>query len=392
MPLKILVIGDQHFTTKNIPEIDTFIKVITDIAIKTKPDLIVLLGDLLHTHEKINTVPLNKAYDFINKMRTIAKTYILVGNHDYINASQFLTSNHWLNSLKEWYNVVIVDKINYTTIYDKLLVFSPYVEPTRFIEALETEPAINWKEANLIFCHQEFAGCNMNGNYISNQGHWDLSYPQVIAGHIHTRQHLQKNIYYTGSSMETEWKDESILNPEASFNSIALITYNDDDKDDKDKDNNINNNININDKDFTIEEIPMKLNRKLKIHLTIDELDSFQIPIKTDDDDDTQEVQDKIKIQISGIPYEEFNTLKKTAKYKELLQNNIKVDFEFNKTEVKVNNEKLQQIINDESLNNNFRCIFESIAKQHKDPVYHQIYQQIMNNRTIQTEDILILN
>jgi hypothetical protein len=123
----------------------------------------------------------------------------------------------------------------------------------------------------------------------------------------------------------------------------------------------------------------------------MDELDSFQIPTKTKDEDEDDEVQDKIKIQISGIPYEEFNTLKKTAKYKELLENNIKVDFEFNKTEVKVNNEKLQQIINDESLND-FRSIFESIAKQQKDPVYHQIYQQIMNNRTIKTEDILILN
>jgi DNA repair exonuclease SbcCD nuclease subunit len=387
---KILVIGDQHFTTKNIPEIDTFIKVITDIALKTKPDLIVLLGDLLHTHEKINTVPLNKAYEFINHMRTIAKTYILVGNHDYINASQFLTSNHWLNSLKEWYNVVIVDKITYTTITttsnggggDKLLVFAPYVEPTRFIEALNTEPAINWKEANLIFCHQEFAGCNMNGNYISNQGHWDLSYPQIIAGHIHTRQHLQKNIYYTGSSMETEWKDESILNPQASFNSIALITFNDL-QPPKEADD---------DKEFTLEEIPIKLNRKLKIHLTMDELDSFQIPpMKDDNDVEGVHVQDKIKIQISGIPYEEFNTLKKTAKYKELLDNNIKVDFEFNKTEVKVNNQKLQQIINDESLNNDFRSIFDSIAKQQTDPVYHQIYQQIMNNRTIETKDILII-
>lgn len=386
---KILVIGDQHFTTKNIPEIDTFIKVINDIALKTKPDLIVLLGDLLHTHEKINTVPLNKAYDFINKMRTIAKTYILVGNHDYINASQFLTSNHWLNSLKEWYNVVIVDKITYSTINDKLFVFAPYVEPTRFIEALDTEPAINWKEANLIFCHQEFAGCNMNGNYISNQGHWDLSYPQVIAGHIHTRQHLQKNIYYTGSSMETEWKDESILNPQASYNTIALITYNDNEKKKTEE----------LDKDFTLEEIPMKLNRKLKIHLTMDELDSFQIPTKkcinevadeADGNDDAVQVQDKIKIQISGIPYEEFNTLKKTAKYKELLENNIKVDFEFNKTEVKVKNEKLQQIINDESLND-FRSIFESIAKQQTDPVYHQIYERIMNNRSIDAKDILII-
>jgi DNA repair exonuclease SbcCD nuclease subunit len=381
---RILVVGDQHFTTKNIPEIDTFINVINDIAIKKKPDLIVLLGDLLHTHEKINTVPLNKAYDFINKMRLLAKTYIIVGNHDYINASQFLTTNHWLNGIKEWNNVVVVDTIKQLILNDKLLVFAPYVEPTRFIEALNTNPDIHWKEANLIFCHQEFAGCNMNGNYISNQGHWDLSYPQIIAGHIHTRQHLQKNIYYTGSSMETEWKDESILNPQASYNSIALITYDDDDTIPKDYE-----------KDFALEEIPMKLNRKLKIHLTMDELDSFQIPTKSPDNDNAQEdddgIHDKIKIQISGIPYEEFNTLKKTAKYKELLENNIKVDFEFNKSEVKVNNQKLQQILNDESHNNDFRTIFESIAKQQPDPVYHQIYERIMNNRILETKDILII-
>ena len=184
--------------------------------------------------------------------------------------------------------------------------------------------------------------------------------------------------------METEWKDESILNPQASYNSIALITYDDDDTIPKDYE-----------KDFALEEIPMKLNRKLKIHLTMDELDSFQIPTKSPDNDNAQEdddgIHDKIKIQISGIPYEEFNTLKKTAKYKELLENNIKVDFEFNKSEVKVNNQKLQQILNDESHNNDFRTIFESIAKQQPDPVYHQIYERIMNNRILETKDILII-
>ena len=98
----IVAIGDQHFTTKNIPEIDIFIDVVTEMVSEKKPDFIVLMGDLLHTHEKIHTVPLNKAYEFINKMRKIAKTFILVGNHDYINASQFLTTNHWLNGVKEW--------------------------------------------------------------------------------------------------------------------------------------------------------------------------------------------------------------------------------------------------------------------------------------------------
>ena len=351
----ILAIGDQHFTTKNIPEIDKFIETTTDIATSVKPDIIVLLGDLLHSHEKINTIPLNKAYIFIKKMRDIALTFILVGNHDYINASQFLTDNHWLNSLKEWDNVIVVDKVIHHNIDGKLLVFSPYVEPTRFEEALNTTE--NWKNASLIFCHQEFFGCNMNGNYISNQGKWDLSYPQIIAGHIHTRQHLQKNIYYTGSSMETEWRDETVQSSLNSSNTIALIKL----------DDNIN-----------IEEIDLKLNKKVKIHLNIDELDSFVIP----------ETEDTIKLQISGIPYEEFNTLKMTTKYKELVENNIKIDFEFSKSEVKVNNEKLKSIINDSSLND-FSTIFDSIAKKRTDKQYHIIYETVMNGRTIKEEDIL---
>lgn len=356
----ILAIGDQHFTTKNIPEIETFIDVVTKIAKEKKPSLIVLLGDLLHTHEKINTIVLNKAYEFVKNMRDIALTYIIVGNHDYINASQFLTDNHWLNGLKEWRNVIVVDKIIHHRMDDgKLLVFSPYVEPNRFVEALDTTK--DWKDAELIFCHQEFFGCNMNGNYVSDQGKWDKSFPQVVSGHIHTRQHLQNNIYYTGSSMETEWKDEvEGGDGNDTYNSIAFITFDEGGR--------------------SIEEIDLKLNRKLKIHMKLEDLDTFVVPA----------TEDKIKIQISGIPYEEFETLKKSSKYKELLDKDIKVDFGFNKSEVKINNEKLQSLMNDTSLND-FRSIFDSIAKEKKDPVYHEIYELVMNNRVIKSEDILFI-
>ena len=42
-------------------------------------------------------------------MSEITMTYILVGNHDMINNQQFLTDNHWMNGLKQWDNIVIVD-------------------------------------------------------------------------------------------------------------------------------------------------------------------------------------------------------------------------------------------------------------------------------------------
>ena len=101
MTVKVLFIGDPHFKIDNIPEVEVFINKVTELTENKKPDFIVIAGDLLHTHERLHTIALNKAYDFIDKMRTISPTYVLVGNHDMCNNSQFLTENHWMNGLKK---------------------------------------------------------------------------------------------------------------------------------------------------------------------------------------------------------------------------------------------------------------------------------------------------
>ena len=76
----ILCIGDQHFQSNNILEVELFIKRIEELAIERKPDQIVLLGDLLHYHEKVYTQPLNKAYELIDKLRKIAKVKLSTGS------------------------------------------------------------------------------------------------------------------------------------------------------------------------------------------------------------------------------------------------------------------------------------------------------------------------
>jgi len=102
-----LFIGDPHFQINNISELDLFIEKIYNVVIEKNPSVIVIAGDLLHTHERLHTNVLNKAHDFVNKLRAHKKTYILVGNHDYTSNNQFLTQNHWMNAMKEWKNVVI---------------------------------------------------------------------------------------------------------------------------------------------------------------------------------------------------------------------------------------------------------------------------------------------
>ena len=94
MQATVLCIGDPHIQVSNISETDLLIERLINLATKKKPDLIIVLGDVLHTHERLHTIALNKAYELINNMRLISKTYVLVGNHDMINNQVFLNENH----------------------------------------------------------------------------------------------------------------------------------------------------------------------------------------------------------------------------------------------------------------------------------------------------------
>jgi len=282
--MKIIAIGDPHFKVKNIAQIDIFIDQLMILIQEKAPDFIVVLGDLLHHHERIHSIALNKAYEFMDKLRGEAFTYILVGNHDMINNQQFLTQNHWMNGMKEWDNVKVVDETFAITMDDLKFVFCPYVPNGRFIEALDR---VEWKDASCIFAHQEFYGCKMGFIESTNGDKWDLSYPYVLSGHIHSNQIVQKNIYYPGSAMQHAFGDsEKTI--------IPCI------KIDKDR--------------RSIVEIDLGLSKKRIIYIDVDALESYTPP----------ETNDHIRLTVSGT-YEQFKVFKKSKKYKILVDKGLKV-------------------------------------------------------------------
>src|SRR3989344_6944909 len=185
---KMIVIGDIHVKVTNIEEINLLLEKLINLTAEKKPDYIVILGDTLHLFERLHTTALNKAYEIIDKLRQFSPIYVLVGNHDLENNMLFLSERHWLNGLKEWENVVVVDTVKTLTIENKLFMFCPYVPNGRFIEALNTCEDENWKKATCIFAHQEFHGCSMNAITSVQGDRWKAKYPNVISGHIHTKQ------------------------------------------------------------------------------------------------------------------------------------------------------------------------------------------------------------
>lgn len=352
--MKIIAVGDPHFKIDNIEDVDLFIEKIIKLVEIEKPNYVVVLGDLLHTHERLHTTPLNKAYEFIHKLKELSKVIILVGNHDMISNQQFLTTNHWMNGLKEWDNVTVVDDVFEIKEDGYYFVFCPYVYPGRFIEALNTKiENDSWKKAIYIFAHQEFYGCKM-GAIISTDGDkWEKDFPSIISGHIHEKQNLQNNIYYCGSAMQHAFGESEI-------NIIPILEWK------SYKDN------------LELREIDLELSRKKIIYSNVTDIENCKLP---------EQNLDKIKITLSGN-YDEFKAFKKTKKYKDLLKGGSKVVFKPKRIEQKESIEKHKVNPIDES---DFLKILDCLVKQEKNIHLYQIYEQVINEKNISIDDIFFL-
>ena len=71
---KVIFIGDPHIQINNIKEVNIFIERVICLIKEKKPDFVVIAGDILHNHERLHTTSLNKAYEFIDKVRSVSKT------------------------------------------------------------------------------------------------------------------------------------------------------------------------------------------------------------------------------------------------------------------------------------------------------------------------------
>lgn len=307
--MKTLIVGDPHFKQKKELQSVEYIEKVVNIAIDCKPTFIVILGDILDTHETVKVGPHNLAEDFFEKLSNIAPLYVLIGNHDYINNQQFLTKNHIFGPFKKWPNVFIIDYPLLVNIEDKTFVFVPYVPPGNFIKALNklvlSEESEEWELADCIFAHQEFRGCK-SGIFESVIGdEWDESYPLVISGHIHESQKVGSNILYTGSSVqhtyaETDKKKVWIIDWSITTNSSDNI-------------NDSDENITVIIPDIT--KISLGLKRKKIINMTVTKIMRTK---SSKFEKYVEKVELKIKLTGTSAEFKEFRRSDIYAKLKTL--------------------------------------------------------------------------
>lgn len=190
--ITFMTLGDPHFKSDGfyLSRVEEMGKKFVQLCKEKKPDFIVNLGDTLHTHSKIDMVAQTKAIQFMRELKDIAPLYVLIGNHDRLNNSEFLTDVSPFQSLKDWKNTFIVD--DHVAIKEAVredvsvkFFFAPYVPTGRLREALE-HSGVKENECVLGFAHQEFKNARM-GAIISEEGDEPLSCP-VISGHLHDQQ------------------------------------------------------------------------------------------------------------------------------------------------------------------------------------------------------------
>lgn len=346
----ILFIGDPHVKTDNLPDCDLLLNEILKAIEERNPDICIIAGDVMHYHEKLYTVALNKAHEMIYKISQLIPCYVLVGNHDMINNQQFLTENHWMNSMKHWdSDVYVIDKPFLLQLNGDNYILCPYVYPGRFIEALN-KLDFDFKDAKLIFAHQEFKGCKM-GAITSELGDvWEENYPKVISGHIHNNQKPQNNVYYPGASQQQAFGE--------SENCVLAL-------------------IKINEDDVEIEELPLLLPRKKIISLDISKIDDLKL----------KESNDKIRLTISG-DYDDFKSFKKSEKYKKLTNDGVKVVFKHKKKKVDKEKEEEMKELKDIT---DFNDILDNIINRSKNLNLIKAYEYVVNNKKIEEEDVLLL-
>lgn len=345
--MTILCVGDIHIKSDNLHLVDLLEQQILEYVLNYSVRLVILLGDVLDTFDKIYTPPLNRAYKLIRHIREQTEVAILVGNHDYINNQQFLSDAHWMNAMKDWSSVYVIDNVKDLCVHGLRIVLVPYVPPQRFQEALSLIP--DWHSVQYIFAHQEFRGCKMGAITSSHGDEWREDYPMVISGHIHDNQRPQPNIYYIGASIQNSFGDQT--SPK-----LLLI------------------------KGEELRELDLHLPKKKTIYTNLEQLavENIQKNLETAE---TEMVRVVVKCD-----YEQFKVFTKSKEYDQLVKHSkckivhkpVATNAETTKPDPVVLESKFEQLLLDKVLMN-------------RDEFLYSMYHEVVHDTSLDPDHFLII-
>jgi len=228
----------------------------------------------------------------------LTPVYVLIGNHDRPNNSDFLSDRHFFSALKYVPNITIVDRVVHLDheASGHQFLFVPYVPNGRFADALATSLFGSISEISVIFAHQEFRTCTLNKltpDVTSQDGDvWAPTAPFIVSGHIHDHQFLQGNILYPGTPMQHRFTDQA---DDKTISLLDLPALEDRALEDRALEDRALEDRAAKDRGafirayLTETRLPLQIRRKVLVTLTVDQVDSY-----------TPDLANDLKVNIQG--------------------------------------------------------------------------------------------
>lgn len=194
---KTLVIGDPHVQVSNLKDSQELMNFIIKTALERKIKVVILLGDLFHTH----AVKRVEVEDFwSNAFRRFDENGIacrvLVGNHDQVGSKEKEQEMNALNIFNpgphDLSERVIINK---PLVLGKVAYMPYHSDENTFLKACQD--LYDSGATDLLVAHQTFTGAQYENGFFSEEGIDPGLVPQkqILSGHIHKSQQVGKCFY-----------------------------------------------------------------------------------------------------------------------------------------------------------------------------------------------------
>jgi DNA repair exonuclease SbcCD nuclease subunit len=181
--MTILFLGDPHLKITRFDLALQYLKWVTDIAVKLKPDMVVNLGDTFDTHAVVRSELMTEFKDHAETITAEGIDYwYVLGNHDFYKPTS--SKYHALQTMNGFDNhfLVIDQRLDF-----KNITFLPHIPDHKQFPTDTREICI---------CHQTFIGADYGYNRPDVGVDPDkIKAEIIISGHIHMRQGFGKVIY-----------------------------------------------------------------------------------------------------------------------------------------------------------------------------------------------------
>jgi DNA repair exonuclease SbcCD nuclease subunit len=166
------------------------------VAEQASPDtILIILGDLTHTHANIRVEVLEFWNRWFKKLSTLfKKVIVLVGNHD--QTGDYKSGAHSLSVFNEMYEKVWIIS---SSVRDGIFGYMPYIHDK--ISFTEQANELCSQGAKVIVGHAELDGAKYESGMLVLDGvkTQNINANLIISGHYHTRQRFA-NVIYCGTA------------------------------------------------------------------------------------------------------------------------------------------------------------------------------------------------